>query len=209
MGGQDLEVEVKFLLRDKEEARKRVLSLGAESMGRVFEQNVLYDTPDRDLERTGRLLRLRTDHAAVLTFKGPRKAPDGGYKVHEEHEVTVSSYSKAVKILKGIGFFPARAYEKHRETFVLGSTKILLDEMPFGDFLELEGEKDAIRDTAARLGLAWGTRITENYLEIFSVVKDALGLSFDDPTFENFQGLGKEDLLRAAAALRGMEGPRG
>jgi hypothetical protein len=59
--------------------------------------------------------------------------------------------------------------------------------MPFGVFLEIEGEKARIREVADRLGMAWKERILFNYLEIFEIICQKEGLSFKDVTFENFK----------------------
>ena len=80
-------------------------------------------------------------------------------------------------------------YEKYRETFTLDGVEVVLDEMPFGEFLELEGEETAIRAVAARLGLDWQQRILDNYLMIMGRVKAAYALAFDDLTFDNFRDL--------------------
>jgi hypothetical protein len=59
--------------------------------------------------------------------------------------------------------------------------------MPYGVFLEIEGEKSHIRDMADRLGLNWGKRILLNYLDIFEIVQQEENLDFTDITFENFK----------------------
>ncbi len=201
MEPDNLEIEVKFFLPDLPAARRAVLALGAESRGRVFEKNTLFDTPDRRLARGRCLLRVREDGRCLLTFKSPPGVEDPGFKVFVEREVEVSDARVMEAILLGLGFLPGRTYEKYRETLVLGKLKILLDETPFGDFLELEGTREDIRRAAESLGLAWEDRVTENYLQIFAAVREAMGLSFSDPTFENFAGIAPDtraglDLLR-------------
>ena len=90
-------------------------------------------------------------------------------------------------ILEGLGFHPEQAYEKWRETFVLNNTNLLIDTMPYGLFLEIEGQKSDIRNLADRLGLKWEERILLNYLEIFEIIQRKEGLHFRDITFENFR----------------------
>ena len=77
-------------------------------------------------------------------------------------------------------------YEKYRETFTIKSACLCLDTMPFGDFLEIEGDKAAIRALAERLSLPWEHRILTNYLNIFATIKTNHGLGFNDVTFDNF-----------------------
>jgi adenylate cyclase class 2 len=58
--------------------------------------------------------------------------------------------------------------------------------MPYGNFLEIEGEKEAIKQLASRIGLQWNKRILLNYLAIFDVIRKKSNLPFYDVTFSNF-----------------------
>jgi adenylate cyclase class 2 len=157
---------------------------------RVYEQNVRLDTADQALLQKWQLLRLRQDTAVRLTFKGP--VPEdvvSEAKVREELEVTVGDFDTAVLIFERLGFAPVQVYEKYRETFQLVGVEVVLDEMPFGNFLELEGSEVGIRTAAAILGLDWGKRLTTNYLAIMAQLKARYDLPFDDITFANFESL--------------------
>ena len=88
--------------------------------------------------------------------------------------------------MERIGFEPKQVYEKFRETFKFSLVEVVLDEMPFGNFVELEGEEDPIREVADQLGLDWSKRILANYLTIMDQLKNEHGLPFDDLTFDNF-----------------------
>jgi adenylate cyclase, class 2 len=92
-------------------------------------------------------------------------------------------------ILTSLGFCPEQVYEKWRETFVLQNIHFCLDTMPFGNFLEIEGNKENILYMAGKLGLEWENRILFNYLKIFDVLKTQENLAFSDVTFENFKDL--------------------
>jgi adenylate cyclase class 2 len=72
---------------------------------------------------------------------------------------------------------------------------LCLDRLPFGDFLEIEGGKEAIRHAAGRLGLAWERRILDNYLGLFEKVRQSMGLPFSDVTFANFKGIQVDNTL--------------
>lgn len=188
--GESLEVEVKFHLAQLQSFRERLLAAGAEQVKpRLFEHNVRFDSPGERLRFRYQLLRLRKDDGIRLTFKGPpTDAGETEAKVREELEVEVSDFETMVAILERLGFEAQQRYEKYRETFRLGEVEIVLDEMPFGDFVELEGEEDAIRAAADRLGLDWRQRILDNYLTLMARIKDAHNLDFDDATFDNFAG---------------------
>lgn len=48
---------------------------------------------------------------------------------------------------------PVQSYEKYRETYHWGDVEVVLDETPFGDFVELEGENEtALKAVAAAFG---------------------------------------------------------
>lgn len=182
-----LEIEVKFLLADPALIRRRLIELGAEPQGRVFEKNIRFEDRQHSFKRTGRLLRLRQDRRARLTFKSVEPDPDGQFKVYRELEVGVDDFKAMHDLLAAVGFHPVQAYEKWRETLFLEHTEFCLDTLPFGEFLEIEGNRRSIRRFADRLGLPWEHRILDTYLHIFEQLRQKKGLSFSDLTFDNFQ----------------------
>lgn len=182
-----LEIEVKFHLPEPDRLRQRLIAAGATSSGRVFEKNIRFEDRLKSLETRGMLLRLRTDNRVRLTFKSTPSDPDPQFKVHREWEVVVDNFQTCQEILQGLGFHPEQVYEKWRETLLVDSTKCLIDTMPYGVFLEIEGEKQHIRAVAGGLGLKWQERILLNYLEIFSVLQQQQGFKFNDVTFQNFK----------------------
>lgn len=182
-----LEIELKFHPLEIKPIRDRMLVMGATHCGKVFETNVRFEDASKSLKKQGILLRLRKDDRIRLTFKSSLPCHDGQFKVHREVEVEVDDFDACRFILEGLGFHPEQSYEKWRETFVLNSTNLLIDTMPYGVFLEIEGQKSDIRNIADRLGLKWEERILLNYLEIFEIVQREEGLPFRDLTFENFK----------------------
>ena len=79
-------------------------------------------------------------------------------------------------------------YEKYRSAYMLGEVEISLDEMPFGNFCEVEGpDIESIKNTATLLDLDWEKRSTLSYLALFNNLKVKLGLAMRDLTFENFK----------------------
>ena len=184
-----LEIEVKFYLSDIKFVRKRITDLGARSNGRFFERNLRFEDNQRTLKINHFLLRLRQDKVTTLTFKSPWSEGDHEFKKMNELEVEVSDFDAMNNILQALGFYCEQIYEKWRETLVLNSTQFCLDSMPFGDFLEIEGDAKDIRKYASRLGLQWRKRILLNYLEIFEILKDKERLDFTDVTFDSFKNI--------------------
>ncbi|MCK4984795.1 MAG: class IV adenylate cyclase [Desulfobacterales bacterium] len=184
---QNLEIEVKFYLADIEGIRNKILKLGAKSKGRLFETNIRYEDENNSLIKKKSLLRLRQDQKTTFTLKSSPPVKSKDYKIVNELEVEVSDFATMDQILKTLGFHPEQKYEKWRETFILDQTLFCLDSMPYGDFLEIEGQEKDIRYYASKLDLNWQKRIIFNYLSIFEIMRKNLNLDFNDLTFNNFE----------------------
>jgi adenylate cyclase class 2 len=184
---KQLETEIKFYLSDLPSIRQRIMDLGAESRGRFFESNIRFEDAHLTLKKNKSLLRLRRDRKVKLTYKSTPPEPDHQFKVMRELEVEVSDFDTMHSILEDLGFHREQVYEKWRETLVLDHTQFCLDSMPYGDFLEIEGQKQDILHFAAQLGLRWDQRILFNYLHIFEILQNNLNLTFSDVTFDNFK----------------------
>lgn len=168
----------------------RLHKLGAETVSpRVLERNLRFDTPSGELTRTFRVVRLRQDAQVRLTYKSPGKIA-GGVRRREEIEFTVGDFAQAQAFLEALGYQVCFIYEKYRTTYYLAETEIVLDELPFGHFVEIEGPGGpAIQRAAVLLGLDWEARIAESYFALFQLAQIALRLPFRDLTFENFAAL--------------------
>ena len=81
-------------------------------------------------------------------------------------------------------------YEKYRTTYQLGEVEVAVDEMPTGDFLEIEGhDSESIKSAAQQLGLNWDLRILDSYTVLFERTRAQLGFEFRDLNFANFEGM--------------------
>jgi adenylate cyclase class 2 len=190
MGDNQQELEIKLYLTDLNAFRHKVEELGSQLVEpRLHEINIRFDTPDGDLTRTAQVLRLRQDTAARLTYKGPGETV-GGVHARREIEFTVSDYQSAQLLLETLGYQVSLMYEKFRTTYNLEGLQVTLDEMPYGNFTEIEGtDPAAIRATAARLGINWDARILESYTYLFDLLRKKLDLNFRDLSFVNFSEL--------------------
>ena len=184
------ETEIKLFVPDLAAVEARLRDLGAElAHARVFERNVRYDDADGSLSAARRVLRLREDDEVRLTFKDEAAALDGGPHTRFEAEVGVSDFATMDIILGRLGFQPYMTYEKYRTTYTLDGVEVLLDEMPYGTFVEIEGDADGILAVMTRLGLNDAPRMTASYGALFDRVRTALGLTFTDLTFAAFEGI--------------------
>jgi adenylate cyclase class 2 len=184
------EIEVKFLIEDLPAMRQRLVALGATlSTPRTYEENLLFDTPDAQFRRQGRLLRLRRDRRNRITYKEPPAHHELDFKVMQEYEVEVSDFAQAHAILTKLGFVLSLRFEKYRETFTYQEAEIVLDEVPFGTFMEIEASQDVIRAIVTALGLDFQARLVSSYVDIFDTVCTTYKLLATDITFEAFRSL--------------------
>ncbi len=186
----DQELEVKFYLSDLPALEERLKALGARLVQpRMHEVNLRFDTSVGELARSFRVLRLRQDTAARVTYKGPG-SEQGGARLRQELEFTVSDFDTARALFEALGYEVYLMYEKFRATYALEGVLVTLDEMPYGSFAEIEGpDGESIQAAAEKLGLDWSKRILDSYTALFDRVQEGLGLKFRDLSFENFKGV--------------------
>jgi adenylate cyclase class 2 len=200
------EIEAKFYVRDLDKIATRLHQLKARLIQpRILETNLRFDLPDSRLRSEGRVLRLRQDTQARLTYKDSGKNEQGALH-RTEIEFTVENFEKAKLFLEALGYQKLFEYEKYRTTYSLESGNLLpqsqkqgsefegchimLDELPYGNFVEIEGEPvAAIQGVADKLELDWSTSIPASYSALFERVRRALELTFADLTFANFNGI--------------------
>jgi adenylate cyclase class 2 len=170
---ESVEREQKYRVARVATIRRRLLKLGAQAHASGFERNELFDCDDR-LRRQGLKLRLRCHGGkiAMLTLKGPRQ--NGRQKTRMEVETPVE-YEAAKRILELLDFRVRETYTKLREEYRLDGCAVCLDHVPnAGWFVEIEGPRRKIGDTARRLGLRPADREHRSYRKL---IKEATVLS--------------------------------
>jgi adenylate cyclase class 2 len=183
------ETEVKLYVPHLEWVQVQLERSGAKlTAPRVYERNVRYENSDQTLTANGIVVRLRQDTRARLTYKEGATAQDGIVS-RTELEVEVNDFDQMQTILGKLGYHPHMIYEKYRTTYQLDGAEIVLDEMPYGNFVEIEGSAGQIEALIKRLGLQDARRLDGSYAVLFDRVKAHLGLSFNDLTFDNFNGI--------------------
>jgi len=169
-----IEIEKKYRLSKKQRAEvlQRLPEIGAKRKGEEFEVNTLYAGNDLEVGRA--VLRLRrVGKRGILTYK-ERFPTRSDIKQQREDETRVDNPDAMELILDALGFTPALVYEKRRETWTLaetgkrgkgkrgmakkepgsvGETEIVIDELPFGLFMEIEGTEASIRDVESKLAI--------------------------------------------------------
>ena len=191
MSASGQETEAKFYVRDLNRIKSRLHELNAPLLQeRVLETNIRFDLPGARLRAEGRVLRLRRDTSTKFTYKSASTNQQGVLS-REEIEFEVEDFDKAKRFLEALGYQKLVYYEKYRTTYALqpseGFVQIMLDELPYGPFVEIEGETvDAIHAVADQLGLNWNTAIATSYNTLFDRARRTLNLSFQDLSFANF-----------------------
>ena len=198
MNPREQEIEVKFYVRDLSRVEQTLKNLNARmAQKRALETNLRFDTPENSLGRYRRVLRLRRpapgyspdDPQGLLTYKGPTQNGQS-ISIRQEIEVVVSDYETALHLLEALGYQVVVMYEKWRTVYRIGPVDIDLDETPLGCFIEVEGPNTAgIQEVAQLLGLDWEARSGESYMSLFNRVRVARGLSAQNLSFAEFQGV--------------------
>ena len=65
----------------------------------------------------------------------------------------------------------------------------MLDELPYGNFVEIEGEFEELKPLAQMLGLNWDAAIPASYHSLFDRVSISRNLTFRDLSFEKFKDI--------------------
>ena len=141
-----LEIEKKYRIDKKRlvELTAKLGELGATFLYETFEENYLHR--GGQLEEKTAFLRLRkTDTINTLTYK-EKVVTNGDFKQQIEFETIVSDVEATEHIIEKLGYKLSVVYEKHRKAWHIGNVEVVLDELPFGYFMEIEGSmKDILK----------------------------------------------------------------
>jgi len=147
-----VEIEKKYLIDKKKlvELTAKLGEIGAVFSYETFEENYLHRGGLLDLRPA--ILRLRkTDTKNLLTYK-EKLGTDSAFKQQIEFETEVSNVDAMENIIGMLGYKLAIVYEKHRKAWNLGGVEVVLDELPFGYYMEIEGDKEEILRVEKLLG---------------------------------------------------------
>jgi adenylate cyclase class 2 len=202
MGHSGREIEAKFIVPHFDEIRQRVLGLdGQLIIPRHQELSIRYDTHDNRLRSNHEVLRVRRGNRVALAYKKSKSAEE-----RIEYEFEINDFEIACKFLEALGYKVILLYEKYREIYTLDLSTVMLDELPFGFFVEVEGPSlEIVKQVAAVLGLDWEYRIKKSYLELFEILQRRLDLPFANADFASFKewppidpsDLGLEEAIRS------------
>ncbi|MGV3524417.1 MAG: class IV adenylate cyclase [Candidatus Sericytochromatia bacterium] len=172
-----MEIELKVFSVDPLTLRTRLQAAGAETEGREFQANHMYDYPDHRLyeQQDGSYIRLRRrrwlDREAEevrLTFK--RTVSRDRYKIADETETKVGDFETMARFLTQLGLVETRVDEKLRETWRLDGIHFEIDEWAgLPPYLEVEAESEAeVARGLSLLGYSLEDTSAENLREVLA-----------------------------------------
>ena len=165
MATNNHEIEIKFKIDNPNLIRKILKREKMHFIGKAFEKTFRFDTTDKNLEQRGQFLRVRTGFKNVITFK--RKIENKKFKEREEIELEISNPEKMMMILENLGFTKILIMEKYREKWRSDDIEIVIDRLPMGMFIEIEGEEKVIKEMVKTLGFDFKDRITGTYWDLW------------------------------------------
>lgn len=184
----DREIEAKFWVRSLGPIETKLKAFGATlRQPRTFEQNLRFDDSVRTLSRSGQVLRLRRDIHNLLTYKGS-STDDHGARSRVEIQTQVEDFETTRRLLEALGYSVVMTYEKYRCEYEWNDARISLDEMPYGQFIEIEAQSsEQIQEICQALRLNWARRVLYSYVELFNLIQEKDQLETEDLSFEAFK----------------------
>jgi len=157
------EIEKKYRLNAEriESVSAALKEIGAEFAGEDFEENILFSNAAL-LEKQAVLRLRRIGERTILTYKQKVQSASDA-KVHIEHETEVSDFGEIRAIVENLGLTRVLVYEKRRRTWRFRQVEIVLDVLPFGDFMEIEGSILSIAEAEMLLGAEDFEVVPETY----------------------------------------------
>lgn len=141
-----IEIEKKYRLNEvqRETVLKNLEEIDAKYKGEDFEENVLFHGGIL-IEKQAVLRLRRIGERTLLTYK-ERIENEFDVKHYQEYETEVADFNEGVKVFESLGFYRSMVYEKRRKTWHFREVEIVLDELAFGSFMEIEGSITAIAE---------------------------------------------------------------
>jgi len=184
----NLEAEVKLACGDLDRLRKAGFELIVVEP-RHFEDNWLLDSADQTLFKQGAALRIRSvEGKGWLTYKGVVRDSDSPVKVREEIEVETAAPDRMFELFERLGFRRSFRYQKYRTGYHLSvegrDLKVVLDETPMGNFIEIEGDESTVARVFEAAGFSAGEIVRESYPELQASRCRKRGVPLEDLVFK-------------------------
>lgn len=176
------EREIKLKTERPTDLISKLKSSGAKFVAESFQRTTRMDTENMELEKNGVFLRVRSGSKNIVTLKKKLKENAEVFE-RQEIETEVKDIEKLVDIFDGLGFTKRLILEKYRIDFDYKDLKISIDELPFGFYIELEGDPENIFKIASELKLDTKDKITTTYWDLFEDYKKESGTTDESIIF--------------------------
>ena len=157
------EIEKKYRLDagQKADVLESLHEIGAQFQGEDFEENILFSNDELFAKQA--VLRLRRiGERTILTYK-QKVISDSAAKHHIEYETEVADFDEISSIFASLNYHAVLIYEKRRRIWNFRKVEIVLDSLPFGEFMEIEGSLTAIAEAEMFLGAEDFEVVPETY----------------------------------------------
>jgi len=161
------EIEIKLKINKEELDRiERELSLKNEIWH--FERTYGFFTPNGESVKNGIFPRIKStgNNEGWLDIKVKDIGLKTDYFERKEYRIYALDIKNTIIMLGILGYSKMRIFEKFRKKIAYQKVEICLDRLPFGLFVEIEGEKGNIEKMINKLGLKNNERIAKAYLKI-------------------------------------------
>ncbi|HEX9959828.1 MAG TPA: class IV adenylate cyclase [Pyrinomonadaceae bacterium] len=148
-----IEIEKKYRLDNQRRPKiiAKLKELGAEFMREDFEENYLHRGGLLD-ERSAVLRLRKIGDTVILTYKERiRNNDDIKHKI--EYETEVADVDAIENIIEKLGYRLDVVYEKRRQTWHFDKVEVVMDVLPFGLYMEIEGSIEDIEEAEKLLGI--------------------------------------------------------
>lgn len=165
------EKQVKYKINNFDYISKRLIEIEAIFIGGFMEKTIRYDNDDLKCSNNGIFIRTKSGMKNVLTLK---EIPTDSSNTSFERittEVEVDNINKIGYILEKIGLTKKFIMEKYRLFFKYDNVDILIDELPFGIYLEIKGEDNEINRVTKMLNIDEADLIKMTYWDIYDKIK--------------------------------------
>ena len=186
------EFEAKFYPVDKEEYRKKLLSIGAKlTIPERKMIRVVADSRANPILASNGYIRVRDEGNIIRLSLKITAELSGKLTDQKEVDVEVSDFDKTIKIIEAAGIIFNRRQETLREEWEFKGAQITIDSWPgLNTFSESEaGSEKDVRSIANEIGFNWNKKITtpaaEVYAKVYAMDIDEVLDKISNITFEN------------------------
>lgn len=184
MDKNQIETELKFQTTDPKKVLSVLLASGAKIISKNKQKTVLFDTTNHDLENKGVFVRVRAEgEENTITLK-EKIGNDETVRQRKETEFKIEDLDKMSYIIEKLGFDYVVIMEKYRIELSYKNSHVCIDEMPFGFYVEIEGEEAEINLIAQELRFKPEEKIIVTYWDLFEDWKKDKGITDQNIVFE-------------------------